>query len=231
MQTPRVLVVEFEAETRAAIAGCLRTVGCLVKEAVDGPSARGTFDSGAFHLALISVSLPDIAASQLSRQLRDNQAQDPPAVMLLAHRTDQGAADVVRDCGAAGMLRKPFAPEQLVERVETVLAKRLPLREIKQQDFGGVLLDLSSAALEYQQRRVRLGPTECRLLSFLIKHHDRVFTRGQLLHHLWTGHATVDQRTVDVHVRRLRLAMIQIGCQGLLQTVRGVGYRLSAHLT
>jgi two-component system phosphate regulon response regulator PhoB len=172
--------------------------------------------------------LPDMSGLELTRQLRrDANTRDIPIVMLTARaeETDKVAG---LEGGADDYLTKPFSARELIARIQAVLRRSTPAGSEERVAVDGLTLDQAGHRVLAAERTVSLGPTEYRLLAFLMTHPDRVYSRGQLLDRVWGGNVYVEERTVDVHIRRLRKALETSGHDRLVQTVRGAGYRFSA---
>ena len=162
------------------------------------------------------------------RRLRsDRRTQDVPVIMLTA-RAEEGDKLAGLESGADDYLTKPFSPRELNARVKAVLRRRAPQATDDLVESAGLRLDPASHRVSGSERSLALGPTEFRLLHFFMTHPERVYSRTQLLDHVWGDHVFVEERTVDVHIRRLRKALEATGHDRLIQTVRSAGYRFSA---
>jgi two-component system phosphate regulon response regulator PhoB len=222
-----VLIVEDEDAIREMIAFTLRRAGFDVREAADSRSARASIADRVPDLILLDWMLPDVSGLELARALRrDTGTRDIPLIMLTA-RTDED--DKVRglDSGADDYVTKPFSARELVARIQAVLRRAHPEGGEELLEAGKLVLNAASHRLTAAGAEVPLGPTEFRLLRFLMGRPDRVFSRAQLLDRVWGGNVYVEERTVDVHIRRLRKALEPSGTDGYVQTVRGAGYRFS----
>jgi two-component system phosphate regulon response regulator PhoB len=172
--------------------------------------------------------LPDVSGLELIRLLRrDAHTRDIPVVMLTA-RAEEADKVTGLDAGADDYLTKPFSARELVARIQAVMRRSVPAAQFERVEVEGLLLDQAGQRVAAGGRPIALGPTEYRLLAFLMTHPDRVYTRSQLLDRVWGGNVYVEERTVDVHIRRLRRALEPSGYDRLVQTVRGTGYRFSA---
>jgi two-component system phosphate regulon response regulator PhoB len=172
--------------------------------------------------------LPGQSGLDLARRLkRDAATRDVPIIMLTARGEEE---DKIRglETGADDYITKPFSPRELTARIKAVLRRTLPTANEEPIEIDGLRLDPVSHRITGGDEPINLGPTEFRLLHFLMTHPDRVFTRSQLLDNVWGTNVYVEERTVDVHVRRLRKGLTPTGHDDLVQTVRGTGYRLSA---
>ena len=178
-------------------------------------------------LILLDWMLPDISGVELVRRLRaDPRTRDIPIIMLTA-RADERDKVLGLESGADDYITKPFSPRELKARIRAVLRRRAPQPGDELVSVGGLELSPVSHRVSANGEMVDLGPTEFRLLHFFMTHAGRVHSRSQLLNHVWGDHVFVEERTVDVHIRRLRQALEPSGCDGLIQTVRGSGYRFS----
>lgn len=223
-----VLVVEDEDAIREMIAFNLRRAGFGVREAADSRGARAAIADRVPDLILLDWMLPDVSGLELARALRrETDLRDIPIVMLTA-RTDED--DKVRglDSGADDYITKPFSSRELIARINAVLRRAHPEGDDERLEAGKLVLNAASHRVTADGDDVALGPTEFRLLRFLMGRPDRVFSRSQLLDRVWGGNVYVEERTVDVHIRRLRRALEPSGTDRYVQTVRGAGYRFSA---
>lgn len=222
-----VLVIEDEDAIRDMIVFNLRRAGFDTREAADSGAARRAIADRVPDLVLLDWMLPDVSGLELARALkRDAQTRDIPIIMLTA-RTDED--DKVRglDSGADDYITKPFSSRELIARINAVLRRAHPEGDEERLEAGRLVLNVTSHRVTAAGEEVSLGPTEFRLLRFLMARPERVFSRSQLLDRVWGGNVYVEERTVDVHIRRLRKALEPSGTDGYVQTVRGAGYRFS----
>ena len=181
-------------------------------------------------LILLDWMLPGLSGVDLAKRLRaDARLKDIPIIMLTA-RAEERDKVLGLEIGADDYITKPFSPRELMARIKAVLRRRAPEIGEDPVEIGGLRLDPMSHRVYGADTPLELGPTEYRLLHFLMTHVERVYSRSQLLDHVWGDHVFVEERTVDVHIRRLRAALEATGHDSLIQTVRGAGYRLSATL-
>ncbi|MEX1994184.1 MAG: phosphate regulon transcriptional regulator PhoB [Steroidobacteraceae bacterium] len=228
MAETRILVVEDEQPIRDLIAFGLRRAGFQVALAGNCQEARASLGDRRPDLLLVDWMLPDMSGLELTRQLRrDANTRDIPILMLTA-RAEEGDKVAGLEGGADDYLTKPFSARELLARIQAVLRRSAPAGSEERVTVAGLTLDQAGHRVLAGDRMISLGPTEYRLLAFLMTHPDRVYSRGQLLDRVWGGNVYVEERTVDVHVRRLRKALEASGHDRLVQTVRGAGYRLSA---
>jgi two-component system phosphate regulon response regulator PhoB len=228
MAETRILVVEDEPSIRDLIAFGLRRAGFQVVVAEHSQAALASLGDRRPDLMLVDWMLPDMSGLELMRQLRrDANTRDIPIIMLTARaeETDKVAG---LEGGADDYLTKPFSARELIARIQAVLRRTAPAGAEERVAVDGLTLDQAGHRVLAADRTVNLGPTEYRLLAFMMTHPDRVYSRGQLLDRVWGGNVYVEERTVDVHIRRLRKALEGSGHDRLVQTVRGAGYRFSA---
>ena len=227
MAVKRVLIVEDEKPIRDMIAFNLRRNGFEVEEAANVSAARASVANVRPDLLLVDWMLPDQSGLELTRQLKkDRETQDLPVIMLTARGDEQDKVAGLEG-GADDYVVKPFSPRELLARINAVLRRSTPGSGEEVIDLGGLVLDSASERVMVGEHTVSLGPTEYRLLSFFMTHAERVYTRAQLLDRVWGGDVYVEERTVDVHIRRLRKALEGYGFDRFIQTVRGSGYRFS----
>ena len=228
MADTRILVVEDEQPIRDLIAFGLRRSGFDVALAENCQEARAAIADRRPDLLLLDWMLPDMSGLELARQLRrDPGTRDIPIIMLTA-RADEADKVAGLQGGADDYLTKPFSARELTARILAVLRRAVPADVEGRVELGGLVIDRAAHRVLANGANIALGPTEYRLLTFLMTHPERVYSRSQLLDRVWGGNVYVDERTVDVHIRRLRKALEPGGYDGLVQTVRGAGYRLSA---
>jgi two-component system, OmpR family, phosphate regulon response regulator PhoB len=229
--TPKhVLIVEDERPIREMIAFGLKRAGFEVREAEDSRSARSALADRRPDIMLVDWMLPDTSGLELTRSLkRERETRDLPIIMLTARATE---ADKVAglDGGADDYLTKPFSPRELLARVNALLRRASGQDEGEAVARGELLLDRAGHRVNSAGRPVAMGPTEYRLLEFFMLHPDRVYSREQLLDRVWGGNVYVEERTIDVHIRRLRKALEDVDCDQYIQTVRGAGYRFSVRV-
>jgi two-component system phosphate regulon response regulator PhoB len=227
MTGKQILIVEDEKPIRDMIAFGLRRAGFQVREAEDCASARASIADARPDLILIDWMLPDQSGLELTRAVkRGRDTQDLPVIMLTA-RADEHDKVSGLEGGADDYVTKPFSPRELLARINAVLRRASPGADGEPLEAGGVILDVASHRVTVDGQNVALGPTEYRLLQFFMEHPERVYSRSQVLDRVWGGNVYVEERTVDVHIRRLRKALERSGRDGLVQTVRGSGYRFS----
>jgi two-component system phosphate regulon response regulator PhoB len=225
-----VLVVEDEPAILELIAVNLEQAGFHVLRAADAESALRLIGEALPDLMLIDWMLPGLSGIELVRRLRREERTRALPLILLTARGAEVDKVLGLEAGADDYVTKPFSPRELVARIRAVLRRRRPEVGEEVLEAGGLRLDPAARRVLVQGRVVALGPTEFRLLHFLMTHPERVHSRSQLLDRVWGDHVFVEERTVDVHVRRLRAALEPHGLAGLIQTVRGAGYRFSVQM-
>ena len=226
MTSNKILIVEDERPIREMIAFHLSRAGFDTLEAEDCREARQLLTDERPALALIDWMLPDMSGLELTRLLRrDNEFEDLAVIMLTA-RADEHDKVTGLEGGADDYVTKPFSPRELVARIQAVL-RRSGSGESEFIVAGDIELDAAAHRVTVNSQEVHLGPTEYRLLKYLLTHADRVYSRNQLLDRVWGANVYVEERTVDVHVRRLRKALTEHGVERYIQTIRGAGYRFS----
>ncbi len=228
MSAKQILVVEDERPIREMIAFGLRRAGFEVREAADARSGRAEVANKLPDLLLVDWMLPDTSGLEFTRALkRDRETRELPIIMLTA-RAEEGDKVAGLEGGADDYITKPFSPRELLARINAVLRRAMPAEGTERVDIEGLVLDQSSQRVSSGDRTVALGPTEYRMLAFFMTHPERVYSREQLLDRVWGGNVYVEERTIGVHIRRLRKALEEFGYDRLIQTVRGSGYRFSA---
>jgi len=227
MSNRQILVVEDERPIREMVAFGLRRAGFEVVEAEDTREARARIADRRPDLVLVDWMLPDMSGLELTRALKkDKDMREVPIIMLTARAEEQDKVSGLEG-GADDYVTKPFSPRELLARINAVLRRSHAASRDEVVSAGGLSLDSAGHRVMVGESTVPLGPTEYRLLSFFMLHPERVYSRGQLLDRVWGGNVYVEERTVDVHIRRLRKALESFDCDQFIQTVRGAGYRFS----
>ncbi|HEX9180295.1 MAG TPA: phosphate regulon transcriptional regulator PhoB [Burkholderiales bacterium] len=227
--TATILVVEDEPAIQELIAYNLQLAGHLALRADNAEQALALVHEALPDVILLDWMLPGASGIELARRLRsEERTRDIPIIMLTA-RSDERDKVLGLETGADDYVTKPFSPRELLARIKAVLRRRAPQMTDDAVEVGGLTLDPATHRVAAEGDQVELGPTEFRLLHFLMTHPERVHSRAQLLDQVWGDHVFVEERTVDVHIRRLRKALEPTGLDALVQTVRGSGYRLSAN--
>lgn len=222
-----VLIVEDEPAIQELIAFNLQQAGHHPLRANDAEHALRLMQDALPDLVLLDWMLPGLSGIDLARRLRaDRRTKTIPLIMLTA-RGDERDKLAGLDTGADDYITKPFSPRELLARIKAVLRRRAPQMTDDIVQIGELRLDPATHRVTGAGTTVHLGPTEFRLLHYLMTHSERVHSRSQLLDQVWGDHVFVEERTVDVHIRRLRKALEPTRQEMLVQTVRGAGYRLS----
>lgn len=228
MARKTILIVEDEKPIRDMVAFALGRGGYDMIEAGDVAEAFEQMSHKLPDLVLLDWMLPGASGIEFARRMkRDELTRDVPVVMLTARGEEEDKVNGL-EAGADDYITKPFSPRELMARIKAVLRRSSP------EDEGGII-EIAGLQIDPESHRVTgggvdidVGPTEFRLLTFFMTHPERVFSRAQLLDRIWGRNAYVEERTVDVHILRLRKALMPTGFESLIQTVRGVGYRLSS---
>jgi len=225
--TANILLVEDEPAIQELLAFNVTQCGYRAIQASDADSAMALINRALPDLILLDWMLPGISGVELARRLRaDQRTQSIPIIMLTA-RTDERDKVLGLESGADDYITKPFSPRELMARIRAVLRRRAPQMTDEVVRVDGLELSPVTHRVSAMGTHIDLGPTEFRLLHFFMTHVERVYSRAQLLDQVWGDHVFVEERTVDVHIRRLRQALEPSGLDNLVQTVRGSGYRFS----
>src|SRR6187402_1757682 len=226
---PRVLIVEDEPAIAELIAVNLRHGGFDPVVAEDSVSAQREIDAVLPDAILLDWMLPGQSGLALARRWRADARTKPVPILMLTARGDEPDKVAGLDAGADDYITKPFSTQELLARIRAVLRRRAPEQVEDTVTIGGLVLDAATHRISYQGQELKLGPTEFKLLHYLMKHAERVHSRSSLLDKVWGDHVFIEERTVDVHVKRLREALGTAGT--MVETVRGAGYRLTAQTT
>ncbi|MBK9161715.1 MAG: phosphate regulon transcriptional regulator PhoB [Nitrosomonadales bacterium] len=223
----KILIVEDEPAIQELLAFNVKQAGFHALRAEDAESAWRQIHNGMPDLILLDWMLPNTSGILLAKQLRaEARTRDIPIIMLTA-RGDERDKIMGLEAGADDYITKPFSPRELMARIRAVLRRHVPQMPDETVAVGGLELSPASHRVTAREATIDLGPTEFRLLHFFMTHTERVYSRAQLLDQVWGTQVFVEERTVDVHIRRLRAALEPAGMDGLVQTVRGSGYRFS----
>ncbi len=223
---PAVLIVEDEPAIAELIAVNLRHNGFRPTWAMDSDSAQRELDAVLPDVILLDWMLPGESGLTLAKRWRaDARTKAVPIIMLTA-RGDEADRVAGLDAGADDYMAKPFSTKEMLARIRAVLRRRAPEQSGEPVTVGGLTLDTATHRVMFQGQPLKLGPTEFKLLQFLMNHAERVHSRGQLLDKVWGDHVFIEERTVDVHVKRLREALGEAAV--MVETVRGAGYRFTA---
>ena len=223
---PRVLVVEDEPAIAELVVVNLRHNGFAPVWAADGEAAQRELDAVLPDVILLDWMLPSESGVALARKWRAQSRTKAVPILMLTARGDEPDKIAGLDAGADDYITKPFSTQELMARIRAVLRRRSPEQVRQSVTIAGLMLDAQTHRVSYQEQELKLGPTEFKLLYYLMTHAERVHSRAQLLDKVWGDHVFIEERTVDVHVKRLREALGTAGV--LVETVRGAGYRLTA---
>ncbi|QJQ95643.1 MULTISPECIES: phosphate regulon transcriptional regulator PhoB [Halomonadaceae] len=227
MTAKTVLIVDDEASIREMIAVALEMADYQVLEADNAQSAHAIVVDRKPDLLLLDWMMPGTSGIELARRLKRDETTAEIPIILLTAKSEEDNKIQGLEAGADDYITKPFSPRELVARLKAVLRRTTPKGVEDPVEVEGLLLDPASHRVSSHGSAVDVGPTEYRLLQFFMTHQERAYTRSQLLDQVWGGNVYVEERTVDVHIRRLRKALGETH-QHLIQTVRGTGYRFSA---
>ena len=223
---PRVLVVEDEPAIAELVCVNLRHNGFTPVWVDDGEAAQREIDAMLPDLILLDWMLPGRSGLELARRWRGDARTRAVPILMLTARGDEPDKVAGLDAGADDYITKPFSTQELLARIRAVLRRRAPEKTDEAVQVGQLLLDPGTHRASWRGEPLKLGPTEFKLLHYLMKNPERVHSRAQLLDRVWGDHVFIEERTVDVHVKRLREALGAAGA--LVETVRGAGYRITA---
>ncbi len=225
-----ILVVEDESAIAELISINLRHAGFEVTIATTADQAQSEINRVLPDLVVLDWMLPGQSGLALAKQWRAQaRTRELPIIMLTARAEEVDKISGL-DAGADDYLTKPFSTSELLARIRAVLRRKAPEALDTLVDVGGLKLDPATRRVSRDEREVRVGPTEFRLLHFFMTHPERVHSRSQLLDRVWGDHVFIEERTVDVHVKRLREALEPVQCSRMIETVRGAGYRLTQQM-
>lgn len=231
MTEKTILVVDDEPAIRDMIGTALDVAGYHSIEADNAQQAHAMIIDNRPDLVLLDWMMPGTSGVELIRRLqRDDITRNVPVIMLTAKTSEDNIVQGL-DVGADDYVTKPFSPRTLVARIKAVLRRSEPELPQDPIEVDKMVFDPISHRVTIDGQPVSMGPTEFRLLSFFLTHQERVYSRDQILDHVWGGNVYMDERTVDVHIRRLRKAIAIDGLDRFIQTVRGAGYRFSVKVT
>lgn len=226
MKKPRILIVEDEPDIAELVAVNLRHNGFAPVWAEDGTGAQLEIDAVLPDAILLDWMLPGQSGLALARRWRSDPRTKAIPLLMITARGDEPDKVAGLDAGADDYITKPFSTQELLARIRAVLRRRAPEQASESVSVGLLRLDPAAYRVTWGEQPLRLGPTEFKLLNYLMRHPERVHSRAQLLDKVWGDHVFIEERTVDVHVKRLREALGPGGA--LVETVRGAGYRLTA---
>lgn len=223
---PAVLIVEDELAIAELIAVNLRHNGFRPTWAMDSASAQREVDASLPDVILLDWMLPGESGLVLAKRWRSHPRTKTVPIIMLTARGDEADRVAGLDAGADDYIAKPFSTKELLARVRAVLRRRAPEHADAAMTVGNLVLDPATHRVAFEDKPLKLGPTEFKLLQYLMGHAERVHSRSQLLDKVWGDHVYIEERTVDVHVKRLRDALESAGT--MIETVRGAGYRCTA---
>ena len=221
-----ILVVEDEPQVQELLAVNLEHAGHRVVRAASAEEAEAAIRHELPDVLILDWMLPGESGVALARRLRSEERTQGLPILMLTERAMEADKISGLEAGADDYLTKPFSPKELAARIKAVLRRRAPELADDVVEIGGLRLDPAARRVTAAGKIVELGPTEFRLLHFFMTHPDRIYTRTQLLDHVWGDHVFIEERTVDVHIRRLRKELEPTGHDKLIDTVRGSGYGL-----
>ncbi len=223
-----ILVVEDEAPIREMVRFSVGHAGFDVREAADATEAYERIADRIPDLILLDWMLPGVSGIELARRLKKDELTRKIPLIMLTARGEETDRLKGFEIGADDYVTKPFSPRELAARIKAVLRRSSPEGDEDRIEVDGLVLDITGHRVKAQGNEIHMGPTEFRLLHFLMSNSERAFSRDQLLDRVWGVNVYVEDRTVDVYIRRLRKVLAPFGYDRLIQTVRGLGYRLSA---
>lgn len=226
--TAKILLVEDEPAIQELLAFNVNQCGYQAIQALDAAAALEHVSRELPDLILLDWMLPGISGIELAKRWRSDQRTRNVPIIMLTARTDERDKIMGLESGADDYITKPFSPRELMARIRAVLRRRAPEMSEETVTAAGLALSPATHRVTAGGATIDLGPTEFRLLHFFMTHTERVYSRSQLLDQVWGDHVFVEERTVDVHIRRLRQALEPSGLDRLVQTVRGSGYRFAA---
>jgi len=222
---PRILIVEDEAPIAELLAVNLRHGGFTPVHAEDDEAARREISAVLPDVIVLDWMLPGTSGVQLARQWRSEARTRHIPILMLTARGDERDKIAALDAGADDYITKPFSPQELLARIRAVLRRRAPEQIQDSVTIGALTLDAATCRVTWQGQALKPGPTEFRLLHYLMKYPERVHSRARLLDKIWGDHVFIEERTVDVHIKRLRESLG--AAAHMVETVRGAGYRLT----
>jgi two-component system, OmpR family, phosphate regulon response regulator PhoB len=229
MKRLRALIVEDEPAISELLAINLRHNGFEPIVCMDGEQAQRELDAVLPDIVLLDWMLPGASGIALARQWRKAERTRQVPILLLTARSEEGDKIQGLDAGADDYITKPFSTQELMARIRAILRRRAPEQTAEALKLGNLELDSATHRVSFQGAELKVGPTEFKLLRYLMAYPERVHSRAQLLDKVWGDHVFIEERTVDVHIKRLREALQ--GAGSMIDTVRGAGYRLTIQAT
>lgn len=227
MERKTILIVDDEKPIRDMLKVALDMADFDCLEAANAKEAQICIADHMPDLVLLDWMMPEVSGIELLRRWRRDELTRSLPVILLTAKGEEDSTIKGLDTGADDYVSKPFSPRELVARIRSLLRRAVPEGDEAPLFAGGLIMDPVSRAVTIEGDPVTLGPTEYRLLEFFLAHPNRAYTRNQLLNNVWGSNVYIDERTIDVHIRRLRKAIAMHGYDACVQTVRGFGYRFS----
>ena len=224
----KILLVDDEPDILEIIRFNLDKEGYQIRMASNGLDAIKIAEKFVPHLVILDIMMPHLDGIETCDRLRQDDRFNETIVMFLTARGEDYSHIAAFDAGADDYVTKPFSPKELVARIKALLRRTAPQKDMEVVKYGNITLNPMTHKVTDGDSNVELGPTEFKLLHFFMTHQERVYSRGQLLDWVWGANSFVEERTVDVYVRRLRTALEVHSYDAMIQTVRGVGYRCSA---
>lgn len=227
MSDVNILAVEDDEAVREMLVMILEQADFSVRAAADVRQGQVMIEERLPSLILLDWMLPQVSGVEWARRLKKTSLYSEIPIILLTARGEE--EDKIRglEVGTDDYVTKPFSPRELIARIKAVLRRSNSVTKATRVELGNILLDIDEHRIAIDTRAVTLSPTEYRLLEFFMTHPDKVYSRSQLLDQVWGRSAYIEERTVDVHIRRLRKILTDYGCEEMIQTVRGFGYRFS----
>jgi two-component system phosphate regulon response regulator PhoB len=230
--THRILIVEDEPSIAELIAINLSHAGYEVERAMQTDLALAMMKDQLPHLIILDWMLPGKSGVQFAKELRSNDRTKALPILMLTAKSEESDKVLGLDSGADDYVTKPFSPKELIARVRAILRRQIPIEDTGPLSVGPLKLDPSSHRVlaiwpDVESKPIALGPTEFRLLQYFMANPERVHSRASLLDKVWGSEVYIEERTVDVHIKRLRAALAPFGCDRYVETVRGSGYRIT----
>lgn len=222
-----ILIVEDEESILELIAINLHQAGFNPIRSLNAEYAENIISEALPDLIILDWMLPGMSGVEFAKRVRGNSNTKKVPIIMLTAKSDESNKLKGLDIGADDYMTKPFSPKELIARIKAVLRRKNPELVDEPISINGLALDPNKHLLQYNNKTITIGPTEFKLLNFFMKNPDRVFSRNQILDKIWGNKSDIDDRTVDVHIKRLRDTLKVSGQESLIKTIRGIGYRLS----
>jgi len=222
-----ILIVEDEESILELIAINLHQAGFNPIRSLNAEYAENLIREALPDLIILDWMLPGMSGVEFAKRVRGNPNTKNIPIIMLTAKSDESNKLKGLDTGADDYMTKPFSPKELIARIKAVLRRKSPELVDEPISIKGFTLDPNKHLLQYNDKTITIGPTEFKLLNFFMKNPDRVFSRNQILDKIWGNKSDIDDRTVDVHIKRLRDTLKISGQESLIKTIRGIGYRLS----